>query len=266
MLGSARARPARAPDRPRRRPDLQARVAAARLVGARQARRRHSSRRCSSTRKSATTRSRSSSRATCSNRASANSPATARSCTTPSSPSATATWPRACAKRHRASGAREVLAVVGAGHLQGLARHLREETRRPAATSASELESRPKKKSSIPWFTIDRWRSFVLGGFAWGFWRGGLDVGADLLLHWVLTTGVLGAIGCAARRRPSAEHPGGLHRLADHAAASGAGLGHGQRARRSVGAQADLRRLHGAARRRADACAAGGATASRACC
>jgi pheromone shutdown-related protein TraB len=93
-----------------------------------------------------------------------------------------------------ASGAREVLAVVGAGHLQGLAQHLRQDTTEPAATRA-ELES-VKEKSSIPWFSIAL-AAFVLGGFAWGFWRGGLDVGADLLLYWVLLTGTLGAIGCA---------------------------------------------------------------------
>ncbi|MFD0738205.1 TraB/GumN family protein [Lysobacter koreensis] len=90
--------------------------------------------------------------------------------------------------------AREVLAVVGAGHLQGLARHLRDEQRAPEAIR-EELESLPKK-SDVPWFTIVL-ATFVLGGFAWGFWRGGIDVGSDLLLQWVLATGVLGAIGCA---------------------------------------------------------------------
>ncbi|QSX75986.1 TraB/GumN family protein [Lysobacter arenosi] len=90
--------------------------------------------------------------------------------------------------------AREVLAVVGAGHLQGLARHLKDEVRAPD-TIREELESLPKK-SDVPWFTI-LLAVFVLGGFAWGFWRGGIDVGSDLLLQWVLATGVLGAIGCA---------------------------------------------------------------------
>ena len=91
-------------------------------------------------------------------------------------------------------GAREVLAVVGAGHLQGLARHLREETR-PATGIREDLERLPQK-SGIPWFTIAL-GTFVVGGFAWGFWQGGIDVGSDLLLQWVLATGVLGAIGCA---------------------------------------------------------------------
>ncbi|WP_460823399.1 TraB/GumN family protein [Lysobacter olei] len=89
---------------------------------------------------------------------------------------------------------REVLAVVGAGHLQGLARHLRDEHRAPDAVR-EELEALPKK-SDIPWFTIAL-AVFVLGGFAWGFYQGGLDVGSDLLLQWVVATGALGAIGCA---------------------------------------------------------------------
>jgi pheromone shutdown-related protein TraB len=89
---------------------------------------------------------------------------------------------------------RDVLAVVGAGHLQGLARHLREDNAAPQATW-EELEALPQK-SDIPWFTI-LLALFVVGGFFWGFWQGGLDVGSDLLLQWVLATGVLGAIGCA---------------------------------------------------------------------
>ncbi|HJR72219.1 MAG TPA: TraB/GumN family protein [Luteimonas sp.] len=92
------------------------------------------------------------------------------------------------------SGSREVLAVVGAGHLPGLTRHLREDTAAPVSVTG-ELESLPKK-SSIPWFTIVL-AAFVLGGFAWGFWRGGVDVGTDLILYWVLWTGGLGALGCA---------------------------------------------------------------------
>ena len=89
---------------------------------------------------------------------------------------------------------REVLAVVGAGHLQGMARHLREE-QRPAAGIRESLEALPEK-SGVPWFTLAL-ATFVIGGFAWGFWQGGIDVGSDLLLQWVLATGVLGAMGCA---------------------------------------------------------------------
>ncbi len=89
---------------------------------------------------------------------------------------------------------REVLAVVGAGHLKGLATHLREDTVAPAIVRA-DLEAL-KAPSRIPWFTIAL-AVFVLGGFAWGFWHGGVEVGAGLMLYWVLLTGVLGALGCA---------------------------------------------------------------------
>src|SRR3546814_12724896 len=82
----------------------------------------------------------------------------------------------------------------GAGHLKGLARHLREDTEAPAAI-VERLQALPEK-SSIPWFTIAL-TLFVLGGFAWGFWHGGADVGTDLVLYWVLWTGGLGALGCA---------------------------------------------------------------------
>jgi pheromone shutdown-related protein TraB len=91
-------------------------------------------------------------------------------------------------------GAREVLAVIGAGHLQGTARHLREDDVAPAIVRA-DLETL-KEKSSFPWFTVVL-TAFLLGGFAWGFWHGGIHVAAELLLYWVLLTGTLGAIGCA---------------------------------------------------------------------
>lgn len=93
-----------------------------------------------------------------------------------------------------ASGAREVLAVIGAGHLQGMARHLAQDDTAPA-TIVSDLELLPQK-SGIPWFTIIL-TAFVVGGFAFGFWQGGVDVGADLMVQWVLATGLLGALGCA---------------------------------------------------------------------
>ena len=95
--------------------------------------------------------------------------------------------------RETAGDAREVLAVVGAGHLDGLARHLREEAAPPAAITA-ELEAlKPKSRLPIMEICIG---AFLLAGFAWGFATGGLDVGADLLLYWVLWTGGLGALGC----------------------------------------------------------------------
>ncbi|TWT23469.1 TraB/GumN family protein [Luteimonas marina] len=95
--------------------------------------------------------------------------------------------------RQTSGDAREVLAVVGAGHLDGLARHLRDDAGAPDAV-IPELEAlKPKSKLPIMEICIG---AFLLGGFAWGFASGGFDVGADLLLYWVLWTGGLGALGC----------------------------------------------------------------------
>ena len=96
--------------------------------------------------------------------------------------------------RESTGGAREVLAVVGAGHLQGLARHLREDVDAPAHIRET-LEYVPKK-SSIPWFALIL-GALLLTGLAWGISHGGLKLGADLLLQWVIVTAALTAVGCA---------------------------------------------------------------------
>ncbi|PJK08086.1 conjugal transfer protein TraB [Lysobacteraceae bacterium NML120232] len=95
--------------------------------------------------------------------------------------------------RESAGNARHVLAVIGAGHLAGTARHLQESQDSPASTLAKLSELKPK--SEIPWFTLFL-TVFVLGGFAWGFWQGGLDVASELILYWVALTAGLGALGC----------------------------------------------------------------------
>ena len=89
---------------------------------------------------------------------------------------------------------RSVLAVVGAGHLEGLARHLSEDTAVPK-TLRGELDRLPPPSRLGTWITLVV-IAFVIGGFVYGFSQG-VDVGTDLIWRWVLTTGVLGAIGCA---------------------------------------------------------------------
>jgi pheromone shutdown-related protein TraB len=88
---------------------------------------------------------------------------------------------------------RNVLAVVGAGHLQGLARHLAEDRDDPAL-ARSELDRLPPPGRWGTWITL-LLLAFVLGGFAYGFSQGA-ELGTDLVLRWVLTTGILGALGC----------------------------------------------------------------------
>lgn len=95
--------------------------------------------------------------------------------------------------RETRGDAREVLAVVGAGHLQGLARHLREETGDPE-TLRIELEQ-VKSKRRIPWITLCI-MALIIAGIGYGFWRGGWAAGSDLLMQWVLFTGGFAALGC----------------------------------------------------------------------
>ncbi len=88
---------------------------------------------------------------------------------------------------------REVLAVVGAGHLAGLARYLAEDTQSPM-TLRSELEA-VQKKRRIPWITLII-LAIVLGGIGFGFYRGGMGMGAELLAVWAMYTGGLAGLGC----------------------------------------------------------------------
>jgi pheromone shutdown-related protein TraB len=99
--------------------------------------------------------------------------------------------------RQRGEGARRVLAVVGAGHLKGMAKYLAEETRAPAALTA-EL-AHVVKKRNIPWITITL-MLLICGGIAWGFARGGAELGKDLLLQWVAWTGGLAGLGALLAR------------------------------------------------------------------
>ncbi len=90
---------------------------------------------------------------------------------------------------------REVLVVIGAGHLKGLSQHLRDDTEAPSAVCA-RLES-VAKKSSIPWVSLII-ATLVLGSFAWGYWHGGAHLGTTLLLTWIALTAIGGAVGCIA--------------------------------------------------------------------
>ena len=94
-----------------------------------------------------------------------------------------------------AGNAKDMLAVVGAGHLKGLAAALSESSDDPVTTTAVLDEVPPG--SQVPWFTLILC-TFLLATFGWGFWHGGFDVGSRLVLDWVVITAVCGAIGCAA--------------------------------------------------------------------
>lgn len=92
---------------------------------------------------------------------------------------------------------REVLAVVGAGHLAGLARHLEQDQDDPVAARTA-LEDVPVKRN-IPWFTLTV-LAIIVGGIAYGFSKGGMNMGVELLATWAAFTGGLAALGCLIAR------------------------------------------------------------------
>lgn len=103
---------------------------------------------------------------------------------------------RAAAAEHPG---RSVLAVVGAGHLKGIARHLGD-TDDPAET-AKILDSVPAKArwpKLIPWIIV----ALVLTGFYLGFSRNP-DLGWSMVRDWVLINGGLSALGALI----AAAHP-----------------------------------------------------------
>lgn len=93
------------------------------------------------------------------------------------------------------SQARKVLVVIGAGHLDGTAKALAEQTGAPAAILTALRQEPPPS-----WF--GRWFGYalialVLAGFGWGFLHGS-KTGIDLLLSWSLITAAGGALGALA--------------------------------------------------------------------
>lgn len=99
--------------------------------------------------------------------------------------------------RERGDGAKHVLAVVGAGHLKGMAKYLAEEQRAPQALTEELVQVRQKR--NIPWITLTL-MALICGGIAWGYFHGGRDLGRDLLLQWVAWTGGLAALGALLAR------------------------------------------------------------------
>lgn len=94
--------------------------------------------------------------------------------------------------RQRDDGAKRVLAVVGAGHLKGMAKYLAEDARDPAAVTAQLVEV--KKKRNIPWITLTL-MALIFGGITWGYFHGGKALGRDLLMQWVIYTTGFTALG-----------------------------------------------------------------------
>ncbi len=99
--------------------------------------------------------------------------------------------------RERSDGATRVLAVVGAGHLKGMAKYLAEEQRTPQALTTALTQV--KAKRNIPWITLTL-MTLICAGIAWGYWHGGKDLGRNLLLQWVLWTSGMAGLGALVAR------------------------------------------------------------------
>jgi pheromone shutdown-related protein TraB len=99
--------------------------------------------------------------------------------------------------RERTDGASHVLAVVGAGHLKGMARYLADETRAPSDIASELVHITSKRK--IPWITIVL-MLLIAAGIAWGYAHGGSELGRELLIQWVAWTGGLAALGALLAR------------------------------------------------------------------
>ncbi len=94
---------------------------------------------------------------------------------------------------------KNILAVIGAGHLKGIAGHLGDDD--DPAEALRELETVPPKARwprLIPWLIV----TLVLIGFYIGFTRNP-DLGWQLVRDWVLINGGLSALGALA----AAAHP-----------------------------------------------------------
>ncbi len=89
-------------------------------------------------------------------------------------------------------GHKNILAVVGAGHMQGIRRYLEQGVESPKQTLA-ELNALPEPKrwpKLIPWAIV----ALILTGFAIGFMRSP-EIGWSLVADWVLINGGLSALG-----------------------------------------------------------------------
>jgi pheromone shutdown protein TraB len=87
------------------------------------------------------------------------------------------------------------LAVLGAGHLEGTARHLETDQSAPADQLLA-LNAEPPPSWFGRWFGYAM-IALVLGGFVWGFWHSG-KLGIELLTSWILITAAGGAVGALA--------------------------------------------------------------------
>jgi pheromone shutdown-related protein TraB len=90
----------------------------------------------------------------------------------------------------------KLVAVVGAGHLAGIAEHITAMSEGRESTDVSSLDSLPAKSIAgrvLPW-TIP---AVIVALFALGFIRAGWSMSSEMLLRWLIIHGGLAAVGAA---------------------------------------------------------------------
>lgn len=97
-------------------------------------------------------------------------------------------------KAGREEGHRNILAVVGAGHLKGIVAHLEHDDEDPDRQhqALSAVPPRGWLLRALPWLIT----LLVLSGFAIGFLRSP-ELGWELVATWVLINGTMAALGAA---------------------------------------------------------------------
>jgi pheromone shutdown-related protein TraB len=91
------------------------------------------------------------------------------------------------AKIRQAPGKR-IVAVVGAGHMPGIERHWQQ----PVDLEAlSIMPPRSQWTRSLKWIIP----GIILVLLAYGFVKGGADVGRDMLIWWIMANGILSGLG-----------------------------------------------------------------------
>lgn len=98
-----------------------------------------------------------------------------------------------------------VVAVIGAGHLNGVAGHIENIARNNESTDTSEINSIPEKKlgSKIAMWIIP---ALIIALIAAGFVIGGKQAGSKMALGWFIWNGSLAAIGALL----AAAHPAAI--------------------------------------------------------
>lgn len=89
---------------------------------------------------------------------------------------------------------KKIVAVIGAGHMQGIKTHLEKLSRDEETADVSELDSIPPSgfMSKAAGFIIP---AALIALIAAGFFTSGAEVGFNMLLRWVLWNGSLAALG-----------------------------------------------------------------------